>query len=158
MELTKRCFNCKKTKPINKFNKNVDKKDGRQYRCVPCQHKYHSTWYQRNKERIKKENKAKKKRRKILHWTRIVERYYRKGCVDCGIKNVKLLEFDHVKGNKKNGVGTMVAENYGWKAIKKEIEKCEVRCRNCHRLKTWKQFNWHKDVKAFFEDLPTEEN
>ena len=43
----------------------------------------------------------------------------------------------------------MIQDNYGCDSIKKEIDKCEVRCRNCHRLKTFKQFNWHKDIEAF---------
>ena len=153
MELTKKCCSCKQIKPLSRFNKNIDKKDGRQYRCIPCQKKYHRSWYNKNKDRIKRENSSKKKERRILHWTRIVDRYFSKGCIDCKIKDVRLLEFDHVRGVKKGGVGTMVGDNYGWKAIKKEIDKCEVRCRNCHRLKTFKQFNWHKDVEAFFKDV-----
>ena len=71
--------------------------------------------------------------------------------MDCGIKNVRVLEFDHVRGKKISGVGTMIQDNYGWSTIKKEIDKCEVRCRNCHRLRTFEQFNWHKDIDAFNE-------
>jgi hypothetical protein len=28
--------------------------------------------------------------------------------------------------------------------VKNEIEKCDVRCANCHRRKTAKDFNWYK--------------
>ena len=148
--MKKRCSNCKKTKDLNDFNKNRSKKDGRQYRCRECQKLYHNKdWYIKNKDKIIKSNYIKKKERRNQHWTKIIKRYFSKGCVDCGIKNVRVLEFDHVRGNKVNGVGTMVSENYGWKTIKKEIDKCEVRCRNCHMLRTFEQFNWHDGIDAF---------
>ena len=57
------------------------------------------------------------------------------GCLDCGIKNHILLDFDHIK-NKKYNVSRMIHDGFSWKAIKKEIEKCEVVCANCHRIRT----------------------
>ena len=30
--------------------------------------------------------------------------------------------------------------------ILKEIEKCEIRCSNCHRKKTAKDFNWYHNI------------
>jgi hypothetical protein len=30
----------------------------------------------------------------------------------------------------------MIHDGFSWKAIKKEIEKCEVVCANCHRIRT----------------------
>ena len=148
--MEKRCFACKETKDAKLFNKNKGKKDGLQSRCKKCQKEYHNNvWYPRNREKLIPIHTKKKKARRKEHWTRVIELYFLKGCVDCGIKNVKVLEFDHVRGRKVNGVGTMIQDNYGWDSIKKEIDKCEVRCRNCHRLKTFKQFNWHKDIEAF---------
>lgn len=57
-----------------------------------------------------------------------------KGCIDCGYnKHHSALEFDHIKGKK--------TLNIAWaKSIsqaKKEIEKCEVVCSNCHRVRTY---------------------
>jgi len=57
------------------------------------------------------------------------------GCIDCGIKDWRVLDFDHIK-NKKIGVSYLVARNYSIERILKEISKCEVRCSNCHRIKT----------------------
>jgi phenylalanyl-tRNA synthetase alpha subunit len=39
--------------------------------------------------------------------------------------------------NKKYNVSRMIHDGFSWKAIKKEIEKCEVVCANCHRVRTY---------------------
>jgi hypothetical protein len=57
------------------------------------------------------------------------------GCVDCGIKNYILLDFDHLS-DKKYNVSRMIHDGFSWAAIKKEIAKCEVVCANCHRIRT----------------------
>ena len=57
-------------------------------------------------------------------------------CVDCGESKTIVLEVDHVRGVKKNNVSDMVNQSYSFKTIQKEIDKCEVRCANCHRIVT----------------------
>jgi L-lysine 2,3-aminomutase len=63
-------------------------------------------------------------------------------CVDCGESDPVVLEFDHVRGKKRFAVTRALMAGYGWKTILSEIEKCQVRCRNCHRKKTAKEQNW----------------
>lgn len=53
-------------------------------------------------------------------------------CVDCRETDSMVLTFDHVKGSKKMNISQMVNQGYSLKAISAEIEKCEVRCANCH--------------------------
>ncbi len=57
------------------------------------------------------------------------------GCVDCGEKNHIVLDFDHIR-DKKYNVSRMIHDGFSWKAIMKEIQKCEVVCANCHRIRT----------------------
>lgn len=57
------------------------------------------------------------------------------GCFDCGIKNHIVLDFDHIR-DKKYNVSRMIHDGFSWKAISKEIEKCQVVCANCHRIRT----------------------
>lgn len=55
-------------------------------------------------------------------------------CVDCGESDPIVLEFDHVRGTKKKNVSRMACgSTYSWTAIKIEIDKCDIRCANCHR-------------------------
>jgi uncharacterized protein YktB (UPF0637 family) len=60
------------------------------------------------------------------------------GCADCGIKNQIILDFDHLK-DKKYNISQMIRDGFSWKAIMKEVEKCEVVCANCHRIRTHKR-------------------
>ena len=57
------------------------------------------------------------------------------GCVDCGITNHIVLDFDHLR-DKKYNISRMIHDGFSWAAIKKEISKCEVVCANCHRVRT----------------------
>jgi hypothetical protein len=56
-------------------------------------------------------------------------------CVDCGESDIEVLEFDHLQpyGPGNRGV-------FGWRVTRKrmieEINRCEVRCSNCHTRKT----------------------
>jgi hypothetical protein len=60
-------------------------------------------------------------------------------CVDCGESDPIVLDFDHVRGEKLYDVSRAVNQGYRlWKVIQ-EIEKCEVRCANCHRRITHKR-------------------
>lgn len=57
------------------------------------------------------------------------------GCVECGLWGPpEALTFDHVRGEKKFGVGT--SWNQGRAALEEEIAKCEIVCCNCHATRT----------------------
>lgn len=59
------------------------------------------------------------------------------GCIDCGYsEHAVALQFDHTGDNKKMNVSDMIRSDYSWITIKQEISKCEVRCANCHSIKT----------------------
>ncbi len=55
-------------------------------------------------------------------------------CIDCGNTDQRILEFDHVRGEK-------AASPFHIRSTAKliaEIAKCEVRCPNCHRLRHYR--------------------
>lgn len=110
-------------------------------RCKSCHKEYNRTHYETNKqyyvdkakkrdEKVKEENKA-----KLLVYLRS------HNCIDCGSDDLEVLEFDHRDPSMKTySVGAMLGFN--WDTIQNEIDKCDVRCRNCHIRKTRRQFGW----------------
>ena len=59
-----------------------------------------------------------------------------RGCIDCGFRShPAALDFDHVTGEKL----ILVSFCKSRAQADAEIAKCEVRCANCHRIKTWER-------------------
>ncbi len=66
-----------------------------------------------------------------------------KGCLDCGESNPLVLDFDHVDRAKKSfTISNAVRLGWSIARIMEEINKCDVVCANCHRIRTAKQFKW----------------
>lgn len=55
------------------------------------------------------------------------------------VNRTRVLEFDHVRGSKIDAVTRLLSKRLCWPSIEAEIAKCEVRCANCHRIKTSEQ-------------------
>lgn len=60
------------------------------------------------------------------------------GCADCGEADIRTLEFDHT-GAKRFSVMTAVLQGYSIEVLSDEIQRCRLRCANCHRLRTAEQ-------------------
>mgnify|MGYP003660275711 FL=1 len=158
--MLKRCATCKEDKPRKEFYINRAKPDGRQYSCKACQKKYHNdTWYESHRQHRIQQVKERKARVTRENYKKIFMEYFIHGCVDCGNNDYRVLEFDHVKGVKKRqnkrrteGVGALVRAGYKWDTIQTEINKCKIRCRNCHQIKTHKQFNYFKKIQEVVKE------
>jgi len=61
------------------------------------------------------------------------------------------MEFDHRDGKeKRDAISTMVRSHTGDKVFMEELQKCDLVCANCHRLRTAKrrQSGWGKQILA----------
>ena len=57
-------------------------------------------------------------------------------CMDCGIQYPPhVMDFDHVRGKKDFYIGQF-GRSKSTSCLQAEIEKCDVVCANCHRLRT----------------------
>lgn len=84
------------------------------------------------------------KRWAIKNARRVFDYLLEHPCVDCGEPDPVVLDFDHrVPGEKSFNICVRRLDT-GWDKIKAEIDKCDVRCANCHRRRTARQFDWHK--------------
>lgn len=146
-DIMKICTVCKEEKDYSHFSKNKKRKDGYQSECKICSNIRSRKRYGENKEvMIKQINEARDKRinehRELFYQILCDSK-----CIDCGNDDPLVLEFDHINGDtKKHGLSKMVHDGYSWDNILKEIEKCEVRCANCHRIKTAKEQGWFKYI------------
>ena len=59
-------------------------------------------------------------------------------CLDCGCRfPPECMDFDHLK-DKIGNISKMSTKN-NWDDVLLEIEKCEVICANCHRMRSRKR-------------------
>jgi hypothetical protein len=129
----KKCTKCNSTKSYSDFHKNKNKKDGFQNECKEC-------CKLRDKNHYKKYGNAKhveNQKKQALRNKEFINRYKKLYgvCVDCGIKDWRVFQFDHLS-DKKHNISDLVGAGMGLKSIKTEIRKCEIRCANCHQIKT----------------------
>lgn len=138
-----KCRKCGKEKSTNEFYKRVSM-------CKSCFSEYNKEqkkFYKNNKEYQEKvlngEKRRKKEKREWVYQFLLLN-----PCVDCGEGDPIVLEFDHVEGGKIGNVSKLIHNNCSLEKIKIEIGKCKVRCANCHRRKTAKDFNYHSISRA----------
>lgn len=139
----KKCIKCGQEKEESNFNFKFKSKGIRQTQCQFCTRAYVREHYYKNRDYY-----LAKSQRNNLKIRNEVKKYIWKylnthSCIDCGEKDIVVLEFDHKQG-KFREIGKMVSGRYSLEKVKLEVKKCEIRCANCHRRKTAKQFGWHK--------------
>jgi hypothetical protein len=100
--------------------------------CNECRAAERMDYYQRNKDKELKYKSERQvvKREEARHF--VFTYLSTHSCVDCGERDPYVLTFDHVAGNKRMDISQMVNQGYSLEAIQGEINKCEVRCGNCH--------------------------
>jgi hypothetical protein len=112
-------------------------------RCKYCQSALSKLHYQNNKQAYQDRSRIRKTQILIENKPRLYAHLSTHPCVDCGQTDIRLLEFDHVYGQKSGEISDLLRQGFSWSTIEAEIVKCEVRCANCHRIKTFKHNrNW----------------
>jgi hypothetical protein len=137
----KQCSKCKRRRQQRSFNKKATSGDGLQSVCRDCQHKRHADWAKTSKAKKSRSLRRKKNRELLKQEIRQVKD---RPCLDCGRSfHFCAMDFDHVRGEKKFEIGREVYSGgtLALSTLRREIEKCEVVCAVCHRIRTWKRNN-----------------
>lgn len=135
----KQCVHCKQVKAFDEFAWSNKKAEKRQKHCRACMSKFNKASYQKaDKQRIYQNRTKRRELARQYVWSYLENN----PCVDCGETDPRLLEFDHVRGEKKAAVSQLASGRYSIKTLQDEIDKCEVRCASCHRKKTYKDRDW----------------
>lgn len=137
----KTCCRCHIEKPIEDFPVHSQKTGRVHFICRPCRREYDREYWKGRKATY---NPIRYSRKPVEHAKRkavVDDHLAHHPCVDCGETDVDVLEFDHVRGVKKNCVAELVQKGHSIDHIQEEIAKCEVRCANCHRRKTRRSYH-----------------
>ena len=142
----KTCSKCLQIKPFCDFSlKNKARAVYMSY-CKECNREYQKWHYRENKSDYYKNHNLYRKQVREINREHLLNFLHNHPCVDCGETDPVVLEFDHVLGEKHANIGTLMNNAASWRVIKAEIGKCEVRCANCHKRRTAKQFGWYKNI------------
>ena len=130
------CKNCSHFKPIIDFTSKVNRREKLTAQCKSC----------RESQSKSQKNPTTKRGACCAFWT---EWKKEQCCVDCGLKDWRVMEADHV-GKKVEGVSetSYWARHGGVDAMKKELKQCEPRCRCCHQIITKKRYDLKRKLEG----------
>ena len=132
-ETMRRCAKCADTKEDDDFgwkNKRAGTKDAY---CRPCRRQYNKGHYRAQKGLYFNRNtRTLLKMRAFLR-----EQKEGKPCQDCGgVFPPCVMDFDHLDPKQKVKSVAELVQSGSQKALLREIEKCDLVCANCHRIRT----------------------
>lgn len=139
------CCRCKLEKEEIAFCKSKRNFDGLCKYCRECKRDSAKKWYHSSRHKlghIEKVKENKIRHRKIMQdfvWNFLKTHH----CVDCGENDPIVLDFDHLR-DKEHNISALVYGGNNLETLIKEVEKCVIRCANCHRKKTAKQIKNYK--------------
>ena len=108
-------------------------KDKKSPEAIANQRKHSLAYYRKNKPAQLLRNKNKKQQ--IRDYISMYKEFH--GCMDCGGKFPSyVLDLDHRDPKEKKFTPSRLARNNSWQQMIDELEKCDVVCANCHRVRT----------------------
>jgi hypothetical protein len=134
----KKCPTCGVKKPLSAFSNNARRSDGVQSYCTECRRDHMRRHYAQNAVRYRASAAVRNERRRaaIRHIIRETKDH---PCSDCGLRYpTYVMDFDHRHGgHKRFNIGRdALRGRCSEEALRQEIEKCDVVCANCHRMRT----------------------
>jgi len=124
------CSTCNNPQTIETLRSNRNQ-------CKNCVLLKKAQYYQNNKEKISKYSKEKFATQSGTQHTKqmLIRKYKDTICIDCKLQYpFYMLDFDHLRDKE---FSLCAASTLSEERILLEIGKCEVRCANCHRNKTY---------------------
>ena len=144
----KLCPRCNTEKPLAEFNVNSGRKHGVGTYCRECTRVYDRDYYANNPAlhgTMQRRQKTRRDRNSQYVWNFLAAH----PCVDCPESDPIVLDFDHREGaTKVEAVSKLSKDAASIRRLQEEIDKCDVRCANCHRRRTAKQFNWYSRINV----------
>lgn len=97
-------------------------------------------WLNDTRPKVDSQIASRRNRNARLESRRYTDRAKDVPCVDCGVRYPPyVMDFDHVRGVKIDDISRMVRAYVRPQRIQAEIDKCDVVCANCHRVRSHKR-------------------
>ena len=98
-------------------------------------------YYALNRERVRARTARYRRERKAVTQEALNQLKTAAGCADCGYNaDAVALHFDHDDPTqKKFTISTWLGRRDGSRLVWREVEKCTVRCANCHAIRTYEE-------------------
>jgi hypothetical protein len=128
----RKCIVCGEFKNESEFGWRNTEKKLLQSVCTPCRRAQMKTRYENHPENVKLINMTSRVKARSEAQKFVADYLIAHPCVDCGESDPVVLTFDHNNGNNKMNVADMVSQGYSLKAGQEEVNKCVIRCFNCH--------------------------
>ena len=148
----RRCGRCGESKPVDEFAWRRRGRGQRDNYCRPCRSAYHREHYLAHRQKYIDQARRRKVAVTEENTKRIVEYLRAHPCVDCGERDIMVLEFDHQR-DKSFNISHGLADK-SWSQIELEIDKCEVVCANCHRRRTATRAGFRRALILGIEAAP----
>lgn len=128
-----KCKTCNITKQPTDFAWRNKKNNKKATQCRQCKAVYdHNDWFGGPR---KAQMRSRSKYYRNMDYTR--DFLMTHPCVDCGESNPGVLDFDHIdRSKKRQTVSDMCRRLVSIETLQEEMDKCEIRCACCHRIKT----------------------
>ena len=133
------CTQCRELKVVEDF-------PARGRICVQCRRTSGRDHYRRNRSYYiaKARERNARTRDAVRRW--LLDYLSHSACADCGNTDIRVLEFDHRDpGQKRAEVSVLASDGYSLDTVRMEVEKCDVRCANCHAIRTRTRNGWWRE-------------
>lgn len=114
--------------------------------CIECRRANGREHYRRNRAYYvaKAQERNARTRDVVRRW--LLDYLQRSSCLDCGTTDVRVLEFDHRDPSEKRAeVSVLASDGYSLDTVRVEVDKCDVRCANCHAIRTRTREGWWRE-------------
>lgn len=133
-QVTKKlCKDCNRDLDVKYFGVKNQKTGALQTYCKPCQATRSSLHYKANRSSYYARNER-RMRENILY----LEKFKSNPCIDCKqVYPSKVMDMHHRDGEEKEALISQLVRKTTLPRLIRELEKCDLLCANCHRLRTF---------------------
>ena len=147
--MVKKCTVCGIDKPFELFYLKDKLKNKYHSQCKDCyavkRKFFHEAHYAKYGDAYRERARVRKANTKIDRQDKMADYMLGRGCENCGVDDIRVLDFDHLDPSLKSfSIARAINASYSWERIQEEIKKCRILCANCHRIRTAEQYSWRK--------------